>query len=52
MGLKICKKCGVPTTNMRKHEARDRCKRQHIRKYKKKEQTDNIPNIFMENDTK
>lgn len=36
--LKQCKICKVFTTNLRRHKARNRCERQHIRRHKKEEQ--------------
>lgn len=37
-GKKVCPKCGVVVSNLRKHKARNRCQVQHIRKPERKKQ--------------
>lgn len=34
-GKKVCPKCGIVVSNLRKHKSRNRCKVQHIRGWKK-----------------
>lgn len=34
-GKRVCPKCGIAVSNLRKHNARNRCKQQHIRGWKK-----------------
>ena len=37
MGIKICPICGIVVSNLRKHKARNRCDKQHIRLKDKRE---------------